>query len=267
MSDHYDTAYMEDIYDGKGDNAGVRLSAAGADDNHSATSTLLLAAPIFLRMAKEGLLERDVWLLHLTGEEFPSDCMGARNLCQNVIQQTLKMNSSDGTIKDLSGINITGVVLMDMIAHNRENGRDIFQIAPGNSPASLRLSYQAYQACLSWNFNAEKWNKSHDRKGCVRGRRTIDGETIPPKALHLRPDGEIRTWEDPHSTLYNTDGIIFSDSGIPVILFMENYDISRQGYHDTHDTMENIDLDYGAAISAIAIETVSRIAVLKNHQV
>ena len=68
------------------------------------------------------------------------------------------------------------------------------------------------------------------------------------------------------STLYNTDGIIFSDTGIPVILFMENYDISRQGYHDTHDTMENIDLDYGAAISAIAIETTARVATLKETE-
>jgi hypothetical protein len=55
--------------------------------------------------------------------------------------------------------------------------------------------------------------------------------------------------------------MIFSDTGIPVILFMENYDIDRSGYHDTHDTMENIDLDYGAAISAIAIETVARLAI------
>ena len=83
---------------------------------------------------------------------------------------------------------------------------------------------------------------------------------IPPKALHLKLEGEIRTWEDPESTLYNTDGMIFSDTGIPVILFMENYDIDRSGYHDTHDTMENIDLDYGAAVSAIAIETIARLA-------
>jgi hypothetical protein len=67
-------------------------------------------------------------------------------------------------------------------------------------------------------------------------------------------------WEDPESSLYNTDGMIFSDTGIPVVLFMENYDIDRSGYHDTHDTMENIDLDYGAAVSAIAIETVARLA-------
>jgi hypothetical protein len=173
----------------------------------------------------------------------------------------LKLHKSDGSTHDLSGVTITGVLLMDMIAHNRDTGHDIFQIAPGYSAASVQLSTHAYQACRSWNIHAEKWNESPDRKGCERGQRTTDGVTIPTKALHLRPDGEIRTWEDPHSTLYNTDGIIFSDTGIPVILFMENYDISRTGYHDTHDTMENIDLDYGAAISAIVIETVARIAV------
>ena len=72
--------------------------------------------------------------------------------------------------------------------------------------------------------------------------------------------GEIRPPADPRSVLYNTDGQIFSDAGVPVVLFMENYDINRQGYHDTHDTMENIDLDYGAALSAIAIESVARAA-------
>ena len=44
---------------------------------------------------------------------------------------------------------------------------------------------------------------------------------------------------------------------------MENYDINRQGYHDSHDTMENIDLDYGSAVAAIAIESVARAATEK----
>ena len=43
---------------------------------------------------------------------------------------------------------------------------------------------------------------------------------------------------------------------------MEDYDINRRGYHDTHDTMENIDLDYGAAVAAIAIETIARLATI-----
>jgi hypothetical protein len=43
---------------------------------------------------------------------------------------------------------------------------------------------------------------------------------------------------------------------------MENYDINRTGYHDSHDTMENIDLDYGAAMAAIAIESAAQLATL-----
>jgi hypothetical protein len=150
--------------------------------------------------------------------------------------------------------------VIDMIAHNRDNARDIFQIAPGKTGDSLRLAHQARKACGVWNANVASWNASPDRKGCKPGQRINDIRGIPPKALHLAVEGEIRTWEDPQSTLYNTDGMIFSDTGIPIILFMENYDIDRTGYHDTHDTMENIDLDYGAAVSAIAVETIARLA-------
>jgi len=41
--------------------------------------------------------------------------------------------------------------------------------------------------------------------------------------------GEVRLPYDPRSTLYNTDGQISLDAGIPVVLFMENYDITRTG--------------------------------------
>jgi hypothetical protein len=79
-------------------------------------------------------------------------------------------------------------------------------------------------------------------------------------AQHLAPAGEVRFHDDPRSTLFNTDGQIFADAGIPTVLFMENYDINREGYHDTLDTMANIDLDYGAAVAAITIEAVARAA-------
>jgi hypothetical protein len=260
MADHYDTAYMEDVFNTEPSGTGPRISAAGADDNYSATSTLLLAAPMFLELSREGKLERDIWLLHLTGEEFPSDCMGARNFCQNLVQKTLFMRTGTGRKKDLSGVKVKGVLVMDMIAHNRDNERDIFQISPGKTGESLRLALVAHKANMLWNKLAETWNSSPDRKGCTRGQRISDVSGIPEKALHLKPFGEVRTWEDPSSSLYNTDGMIFADTGIPVILFMENYDISRTGYHDTHDTMENIDLDYGAAVSAIAIETIAGLA-------
>ena len=108
------------------------------------------------------------------------------------------------------------------------------------------------------------WNQRGSRRGAGRGRRSADGKALPAVAQHPRLSGEVRLAYDPRSTLYNTDGQIFSDAGVPCVLFMENYDINRTGYHDTHDTMANIDLDYGAAVCAITIEAVARAAGSKD---
>jgi Zn-dependent M28 family amino/carboxypeptidase len=260
LGDHYDTAYMEDIYSKEKGGSGARLSANGADDDYSGTSTLLQAAPIFLRLAKEGRLERDVWLMHFTGEEFPSDCMGARNFCQTLVEKRVHLKTEQDRFIDLSGTRITGVFIMDMIGHNRDNDRDIFQISPGDSRESSYLAFQAHISNMIWNQKVPEWNMTSERKSCDHGRRITDMNKLPETAKFLNLHGEVRTKYNPHSSLYNTDAQIFSDTGIPVVLFMENYDINRSGYHDTKDTLENIDLDYGAAFSAIIIETVARVA-------
>jgi len=261
MADHYDTAYMEDRYEPSRGGSGARLAAAGADDNHSATATLLQAAPLFLRLSREGRLERDVWLLHLTGEEFPADCLGARQFSRMLIEGTLKLRRGEGSAQDLFGTQVSGLLVMDMIAHNRDDARDVFQISPGRNPESVRLAEEAHRAAALWNQGAIEWNQRPERMGKGRGRRSPDGVSVPVIAEHPNLHAEVRTADDPHSSLYNTDGQIFSDVGVPVILIMENYDIHRSGYHDTHDTMENIDLDYGSAVAAIAIETVARLAI------
>jgi Zn-dependent M28 family amino/carboxypeptidase len=264
FGDHYDTAYMEDIYDKDRGGSGARLSAKGADDNYSASSTLLQAAPIFIKLSREGKLERDIWLIHLTGEEFPSDCMGARNFCQSLIEKTLNLKVDKKTNIDISGTEIVGVYVMDMIGHNRDDDRDIFQISPGKSAESLFLAHQAHIANMMWNNCIPAWNGESERHGLPRGERIKENQEIPAIARHLALAGEVRTQYNPHSSLFNTDCQIFSDTGVPVVLFMENYDINRSGYHDTKDTLENIDLDYGAAFAAIAIETVARMACLKK---
>jgi hypothetical protein len=262
LADHYDTAYEEDrFYPDKGGN-GARVAAVGADDNHSATAVLLQAAPFFLRLAREGRLERDIWLLHLTGEEFPADSLGARHFVEALIEGTLRMRTGPGDDKgiDLSGVHVRGVFVMDMIAHSRPEARTVFQISPGRSAASLKLAELAHRAGRDWSLGAEVWNRRPDRRGKGRGERSPEGSGIPPIALHARLKGEVRTPDDPRSSLFNTDGQIFSDAGVPVVLFMEDYDIDRRGYHDSFDTMENIDLDYGAALAAVAIETAARAA-------
>ena len=106
-------------------------------------------------------------------------------------------------------------------------------------------------------------NRQPARRRASRGQRSRDGHTIPAVARHLPLHGEIRPHYDPRSTLFNTDGQAFSDFGIPVVLFMENYDINRLGYHDTYDNMTMINLDYGAAFAAITIEAVARAATQK----
>jgi hypothetical protein len=263
MGDHYDTAYMADYYEKDQGGDGARLAAAGADDNHSATAALMLAAPVFLELSKRKKLDCDVWLIHLTGEEFPADCLGARHLTQQLVQRTLRMRLPDGRWRDLSKTEVQGVYVLDMVAHNNDRERDIFQMSPGSSPQSMWLAMQAHRANEIWNASAAVWNQKPGRRDRGRGKRSPDGVKIPDVAMHPVLQGEVRPPYDPRSTLYNTDGQIFSDAGVPVVLFMENYDINRTGYHDTHDTMDLIDLDYGAAVTAIAIESVARAATEK----
>ncbi len=257
MADHYDTAYMADSYESE---SGARLAAAGADDNHSATTALMLGAPIFLELSQAGKLACDIWLIHLTGEEFPADCLGARHLSRCLVEGTLTMRLAGGKPRDLSGTRVQGLYVLDMIAHNNGRDRDVFQIAPGTGAASMWLAYQAHLATEMWNAGTADWNRKAARRDKGRGRRSPDGGVVPKLAQHLALSGEVRPPTDPRSTLFNTDGQIFSDTGIPCVLFMENYDINRSGYHDTHDTMANIDLDYGAALAAITIESVARAA-------
>jgi hypothetical protein len=260
MADHYDTAYMEDKYDRARGGDGSRLAAAGADDNHSATAAMMLAAPVFLELSRAGRLACDIWLVHLTGEEFPADCLGARHLCASLVEGGLQLRLAGGGHHDLSATRIRGVYLMDMIAHNNDRDRDLFQISPGRDRQSLWLAQEAQLAAEMWNAGAAQWNRRSSRRGRPRGARSADGRSLPKLARFPTLLGEVRPTYDPRSTLYNTDGQIFADAGVPVVLFMENYDINRSGYHDTHDTMANIDLDYGAALAAIVIESVARAA-------
>ena len=266
MADHYDTAYMEDVYYKEQGGSGARLSAAGADDNHSATAALMRAAPVFCDLSREGKLECDVWLIHLTGEEFPSDCLGARHLCQKLVEGTLKLRLSQKQEYDLSKVRVEGVFVLDMVAHNNEREPDKFQASPGTGAQAAWLAYQAHIANETWNASISVWNRRPSRRGRGRGKRSLDKTVIPEIAAHPKLEGQIRLPHDPRSTLFNTDGQIFSDAGIPVVLFMENYDINRKGYHDTQDTMANIDLDYGAAVVAIAIEAVARAATEKPRK-
>jgi hypothetical protein len=257
MADHYDTAYMEDRYH----RDGVRLAAPGADDNTSATAALLMAAPVLLERSRQGRLGCDVWLVHLTGEEFPADCLGARHLAARLVAGDLKLRVSGRRGRDLSDVRVEGIFVLDMVAHETPRRRGVFEIAPG--AGALRLALEAHRAVEAWNALATGWDRHPARRAARPRRGSRPG--LPPIARHPRMIGEIRPHDDPHSTLYNTDAQIFSDAGIPAVLFMEDYDIDRRGYHDSQDTMAGIDLAYGAALAAIAVEAVARVAVGPSH--
>jgi len=264
MADHYDTAYMEDVYDADRGGDTLRAPALGADDNHSATTALMLAADQLLPLAAAGRLERDVWLVHLTGEEFPADSLGARAICQGLVERSLVFTAEDGAARDVSHVEVVGAFVLDMIGHNTHRALDVFQIAPGEGAAALRLAWRAQRANQRWNRAVTAWNAARDRHGKGRAARMPDGTHPPPPFAHLAVHGEVRVEWEPRSALYNTDGQVFSDLGVPVVLIMENYDISRTGYHDTLDTMANIDLDYCAALTAIAIEAVADTACAED---
>ncbi len=207
LADHYDTAFSEDAFGSSGE----RRSAPGADDNVTATAALLRAAEI-LSTAR---LSSDVWLVHLTGEEFPADDLGARRLISRLLAD---------------GQRIRGLVLMDMIGF-RKPGDPIFQVNAGESAESLALAGRALSA-----------------------------------ARHQAPalSARFRSRFDARSYLYNTDGLIFSDAGFPVILLNEhvNYreNLDRPHYHQTTDTTATLDWKYAASIVRVALETAARLA-------
>ena len=263
LADHYDTAYMEDVYDGKiaGAPAGARRAAHGADDNHSATAAVLLAADVLMPLARAGRLACDVWLVHLTGEEFPGDSLGARHLARRLVEGTLAIDdAATGRRVDLGGVQIAGMLVMDMIAHCDPRAGHRFQIAPGEGAAAMAVARATHEATMRWNAGAAEWNRAPARARAAPYRRRPEGTRVPDLAPHPTLVGELRPHWHWSSTVFNTDAQALSDAGVPIVLLMEHYDIDRRGYHDTQDTLANIDLDFGAAIAAIAIEAAATLA-------
>src|SRR5207247_10464145 len=116
----------------------------------------------------------------------------------------LQRRQTDGKVRDLSKTRVQGVYVLDMVAHNNDRDRDVFQISPGTSPRSMWLAYQAHLANAIWNASAPAWNRRPSRRGCERGRRSPHGGAVPETALHPHLHGEVRPPYAPRSTLHNT---------------------------------------------------------------
>jgi len=95
----------------------------------------MLGAPIFLELSRKGKLGCDIWLVHLTGEEFPADCLGARHLSQRLVEGNLKVTLENGRLHDLSKIRIQGLYVLDMWHTTMTTISTYFQMAPGQGPS------------------------------------------------------------------------------------------------------------------------------------
>src|SRR5260370_34167986 len=133
MADHYDTAYMYDWYEKESGGTGARLSAPGADDNCSATVALMLGAVPFLELSRQGKLACDIWLIHLTGEEYPAEGQGACRLCQWLVEKTLALPLAHSKQTDLSKVHAHGLYCPHTCGPNNKKDRDVFQIPPSRS--------------------------------------------------------------------------------------------------------------------------------------
>ena len=121
LADHVDTAFDEDLA-----RKSIYVAVPGADDNASASAALLRAASVL----KDRQPQRSIWLVHLTGEEFPADDLGARALVSKLL----------GDRQDIAGL-----VLLDMIGF-AGTGEPQFQINPGPHAASLQMASVALDA-------------------------------------------------------------------------------------------------------------------------
>lgn len=207
LADHVDTAFAEDLFK----STGARVSVPGADDDVSGTAALLRAAE-----ALKGLKPKhDIWLVHLTGEEFPADDLGARRLIRGLLSEKRRLG---------------GVVILDMIAY-RDRGDPVFQVNAGEGAAAERL------AAAAWALSTQS---AAGFAPVLRGR-----------------------W-DPKSYLYNTDALIFSEAGFPVVLFNEHlnaqHNLERRHYHESSDRTPLLDTALAEAVARAAAETAAWLA-------
>lgn len=214
--DHIDTAFEEDTFY----NTGQRRTTQGADDNVSGLVALLHSVSILKETQKHAC--RDIWLVHLTGEEYPAASLGIVYFLQQLLVKKQPIYTA---------------VIVDMISHRVNRTDPIIQINTDDSTKSMLL------AQLALTYVYPKIEKNLILK-------------------NLQP--VIRHWEDPYAYLYNTDGVRFVQYGFSCLLFNEhinyheNYD--RVAYHDTLDTVNLIDFEYGQTVSQYAIATVAMFA-------
>ena len=190
----------------------------------------MLGAPDFLELSRAGRLDCDIWLVHLTGEEFPSDCMGA-GIWPRLVEGSLHLRRSGDDRWISPGSGSKGFMCSTWSPTTATATRRLPDLARFRPPVA-RPGLSGPHGQSHHGTQGRRWNAPRRRRAASRPAERRRPPS-PPSAPHPQLHGEVRPPDDPRSSLYNTDGQIFSDAGIPVVLFMENYDINRTGYHDT----------------------------------
>jgi hypothetical protein len=227
LADHYDAAVAQDTVEPA---PGPMRGAPGADDDLSGTAAVMETGRV-LAAARHGPdrpeLLRGIRLLHLVGEEFPADCLGARVHVADVLARRERIH---------------GLIVLDMIGHAGPGGRladPVFQLNQGEGAAAGRLTGAALQAFAA-----------------LRRARLV-----PPE---LRP--VIRRRYERGSYLHQTDGIIFSDAGFPAMLLNEHinrfHNLDRAGYHDMADDRASICRPYATGLARLALATTLLLAAV-----
>ena len=125
---------------------------------------------------------------------------------------------------------IAGLVLLDMIGFAGV-GETQFQINPGQHAPSLAMASAALDA---------------------------QADVAPQLTPLLEPRYSDRSY------LYNTDGIILSENGYPVVLINEHINyytrLMRAAYHDMGDTSAKVNFPFAVALTKVAIETTARLS-------
>lgn len=122
MADHIDTACEEDTFA----RTRQRVTSHGADDNATATAALLGAAAAL----RDAHPRHDIWLVHLTGEEFPSDDLGARHFLSEAMRARQ---------------DIRAAVIIDFVGWHHP-GKPAFQVNPTSIAGSERMAALALDA-------------------------------------------------------------------------------------------------------------------------
>jgi hypothetical protein len=122
LADHYDTANEEDTYA----KTHERVPTHGCDDNVTATALLLRAAETLAAVPHR----RPIWLVHLTGEEFPGDDLGAWHFLGQMLKDRQDIHAA---------------VITDFIGWHKA-GDAAYQISPTKVPGSEHVAALALDA-------------------------------------------------------------------------------------------------------------------------